>query len=128
MLYGEDDMSLPDKTTAHCLFCRIVRGDVPADLLYRGERVLAFADIKPQAPVHILVIPKQHIGSVAELTARHGSLMGEVMLAARQVARDKGLEQTGYRLVVNTGADACQTVPHLHVHVIGGRAMAWPPG
>lgn len=121
-------MSLLDETAADCLFCRIAREEIPADMLYQGDRVLAFADVNPQAPVHVLVIPKQHIGSVAQLTARESSLMGEVMLVAQRVARDKGLERTGYRLVVNTGADACQTVPHLHVHVIGGRALAWPPG
>ena len=111
-----------------CLFCKIVKGDVPAKVVLDTERVLAFHDIHPAAPQHVLVIPKEHIVSIHEATGAHAAMLGELMLAGREVAEKLGLAESGYRLVLNTGKDGGQTVFHLHVHVLGGRAMAWPPG
>jgi histidine triad (HIT) family protein len=109
-----------------CLFCRIVRGEIPASRVAENEFAIAVRDINPQAPTHVLVIPRRHVASLAD--ADDGEELGEVMLLAASVARQEGLEQLGYRVVVNTGDDGGQTVSHLHVHVLGGRAMSWPPG
>lgn len=109
-----------------CTFCRIVAGDMPARVVYRSDRVVAFHDIRPQAPVHILVVPVQHVASLAELKDRE--LAGELLLVAAEVARSQGLEPGGFRLVANTGRQAGQTVYHLHLHVLGGRRFGWPPG
>jgi histidine triad (HIT) family protein len=111
-----------------CLFCKIVKGEVPAKVVMQNDHVLAFHDINPGAPVHVLVVPKEHLTSIHDATKAHQGILGELMLAGREVAGMLGLEQTGYRLVVNTGKDAGQSVFHLHIHVLGGRAMAWPPG
>lgn len=108
-----------------CLFCRMVSGEIPVKRLYDDELVMAFADIHPQAPVHVLVIPKVHVPSMAHAT--DAAMLGALMSAAAVVAQEQGLFN-GYRLVLNTGADGGQTVEHLHVHVLGGRAMHWPPG
>lgn len=110
-----------------CLFCKIVAGDIPAKRLYEDDQVLAFADINPQAPVHLLVIPKRHIPSHAAAVAEDKDLLGHLMFAVGELAREKNLDN-GYRLVINTGPDGGQTVDHLHVHLLGGRAMHWPPG
>lgn len=110
-----------------CLFCRIVSGAVPAKRVFEDERSLAFADIHPQAPVHLLVIPKEHLPSHAHAMAEHTELVGHLMAVAGELARSEGLGK-GYRLVVNTGEDGGQTVAHLHLHLLGGRAMGWPPG
>jgi histidine triad (HIT) family protein len=110
-----------------CLFCRMVSGEIPVTRLYDDEDCMAFADIHPQAPVHVLVIPKEHLQSTAHAEASHGPLLGKLMAAAAAVAKGQGLSG-GYRLVVNTGDDGGQTVGHLHVHVLGGRHMGWPPG
>ena len=110
-----------------CLFCGMVRGEIPVVRLYEDADCMAFADIHAQAPVHVLVIPKEHLESTAHAEASHGELLGKLMSAAAMVARGQGLSG-GYRLVVNTGADGGQTVGHLHVHVLGGRRMGWPPG
>jgi histidine triad (HIT) family protein len=110
-----------------CLFCKIVAGSIPAKRLYEDEMCLAFADIHPQAPVHVLVIPKDHIASTAECTIEHAPLLGHLLGAAARIAVEQHLDG-GYRIVVNTGADGGQTVEHLHLHVLGGRAMGWPPG
>ncbi len=110
-----------------CLFCRVVAGEVPADVVLETERALAFRDIGPQAPTHVLVVPRDHHADVAAVVVADPSLMGEVMAAAVAVARQEGLSG-GYRLVANTGDDGGQSVHHLHVHVLGGRRMAWPPG
>lgn len=110
-----------------CLFCRIVAGEIPADVVWESEDVLAFRDIAPQAPVHVLVIPKAHLRSLGDATAADGEVLGSVMLAAREVARQEGVGD-GFRLVVNTGEKGGQTVFHLHAHVIGGRGLSWPPG
>jgi histidine triad (HIT) family protein len=113
---------------AGCLFCNIVAGKTPADVVLDNEHVLAFRDIRPVAPVHVLVIPKVHLPGIHEATAEHAAVLGQVLLGARDVAEKLGLGNGGYRLVVNQGPDAGQTVFHLHCHVLGGRAMAWPPG
>ena len=110
-----------------CLFCKIVDGSIPAAAVYQDEECFAFADINPQAPVHVLVVPRRHIGSMAESTDVDRGLLGHLVWAASEVARQKGLGQ-GYRVAINTGADGGQTVQHLHLHVMGGRALGWPPG
>jgi histidine triad (HIT) family protein len=110
-----------------CLFCKIVSGDIPAKRLYEDDRVLAFPDINPQAPVHILIIPKQHLASHAHATPEDAAMLGHLISAAGEIARAQNLAN-GYRLVINTGPDGGQTVDHLHIHLLGGRPMAWPPG
>lgn len=113
-----------------CLFCGIVAGEVPADVLLRTERTLAFRDINPVAPVHVLVVPHDHIENAAALTADHGDLLADLVTSAQVVAAKEGVANPdrGYRLVLNVGPDALNSVPHLHVHVVGGRQMGWPPG
>lgn len=111
-----------------CLFCNIVERKIPADIVFENEHVLAFRDIRPVAPVHVLVIPKVHVERVHEATKDHGAVLGELFLGAREVAEKLGLGEKGYRLVVNNGEDAGQTVFHVHMHVLGGRALSWPPG
>lgn len=111
-----------------CLFCNMVEKKIPADVVFENDHALAFRDIRPVAPTHVLVVPKRHIPATRALTAADAEAMGRVVLAATEVARKLGLEASGYRLVVNDGADAGQSVHHIHVHVLGGRAMAWPPG
>jgi len=111
-----------------CLFCRIVRGEVPSERVHEDETVVAFRDIAPRAPTHVLVIPRQHIESAAELGETHGPLLGRLFEVAADVARREGIEERGYRIVTNVGPDAGQSVPHLHLHVLGGRPMTWPPG
>jgi histidine triad (HIT) family protein len=110
-----------------CLFCKIVVGAIPANRVYEDENCIGFPDINPQAPTHVLVIPKRHISSHAKTLAEDTALMGQLMTAAAEIARNERLSG-GYRLVVNTGDDGGQTVNHLHVHLLGGRAMGWPPG
>ncbi|MDP6934573.1 MAG: histidine triad nucleotide-binding protein [Myxococcota bacterium] len=114
--------------TERTLFERIIDGEIPADKVYEDEYVVAFRDINPQAPVHVLVVPRKPIVSVASATSAEGELLGKVLLAAAEVARREGLEEKGYRLVTNVGVDGGQSVFHLHVHVLGGRPMSWPPG
>ena len=109
-----------------CLFCRIVRGEIPATIVAETEDALAFRDIDPRAPVHVLVIPKKHVPSLSDTD--DVQLIGRVMNLAAAVAKQEGIDETGYRTVVNTREAAGQTVHHLHAHVLGGRAMAWPPG
>lgn len=109
-----------------CLFCRIVRGDLPVTLVAENEHAIAFRDINPQAPVHILVVPRRHVRSQAD--AIDAAELGAIGLLAAEVARQEGIEATGYRTVMNTGADGGQTVLHLHMHLLGGRALGWPPG
>ncbi len=110
-----------------CIFCRIVAGKAPARIVYRGDDVMAFHDIAPQAPTHILVVPVRHITSLAELDARDTQLIGHMIITAMEIARTERLE-AGYRLVISTGLQGGQTVNHLHVHLLGGRQMTWPPG
>jgi len=113
---------------AECLFCAIVAGEIPATTVLETDRILAFRDINPQAPTHVLVISKTHYPDVAALAAADAALLGEVINAAQQVAASDGVAETGYRVVFNTGAQAGQTVPHVHAHVLGGRSLTWPPG
>ena len=111
-----------------CLFCKIANGQMAAKTVLEDDDVVAFHDINPQAPTHILVIPKRHVTSLAHAVPEDEALLGKLMLAAQRVAKDAGLVEGGYRVVVNTGAGAGQSVFHIHVHVLGGRRMKWPPG
>jgi len=111
-----------------CLFCRIVAGEIPASKVYEDELLLAFNDINPQAPMHVLVIPKAHVATTNDLSAEHDALVGSMVRRAAAIARERGFDGSGFRTVLNTNAQAGQTVFHLHLHVIGGRPMAWPPG
>lgn len=111
-----------------CLFCSIVAGETPADTIYQDERSLAFRDINPQAPVHVLVIPRDHIESLDDASQKDEALLGHLLRVAARVANEQGLSESGYRTVINTGAGAGQSVFHLHVHVLGGRSLNWPPG
>jgi histidine triad (HIT) family protein len=111
----------------NCLFCKIVDGQIPSSKVYEDERVLAFDDIDPKAPVHILIVPKKHIASVAALDEGDEALAAHIIRVAKELAAAKGLAG-GFRLVVNTGPDGGQSVDHLHVHLLGGRALGWPPG
>lgn len=120
-------MSTADPDPA-CAFCRIVAGALPATQVYSDEQVVAFRDTNPQAPTHVLVVPRRHVPSVARIGQEDGALLAHLVAAANQVARDAGIADTGYRLVINNGPQAGQTVGHLHVHVLGGRRMSWPPG
>lgn len=113
---------------AECLFCRIATGEVPATIVHQDDLVLAIRDIAPRAPTHILLIPRAHIGSAADLTAGDGPMLGRLFEVGAQVARDEGIAEHGYRLVSNVGRWAGQTVEHLHVHLLGGRPFSWPPG
>ena len=111
-----------------CLFCRIVRGEIPAKIAREDAETVAFHDVDPQAPVHVLVVPRRHIPSVEALEETDAETVGNLYLAAREVARELGIASAGYRLVINNGADAGQSVAHIHLHVLGGRSMKWPPG
>ena len=115
-------------TDPSCLFCRIVAGDIPATKVHEDDLVLAIEDIHPVAPVHQLLMPRHHVPSAAELTEADAAWLGRLFAVAAQLAAAAGLPERGYRLVTNSGADAGQSVPHLHVHLLGGRALAWPPG
>ena len=111
---------------ADCLFCRIARGDVPVALVAETARCVAFRDINPQAPLHVLVIPREHAATLND--AKDPALLGELLLMAAEIAAREGVAQSGYRTVINTNADAGQTVAHIHLHLLGGRRMTWPPG
>lgn len=111
-----------------CLFCRIIAGEIPASIVYQDDRVMAFNDINPQAPMHVLVIPKRHISTLNELSAEDDELIGDIVRRGAAIANERGYGEGGYRTVFNCNADAGQTVFHIHLHVMGGRAFAWPPG
>jgi histidine triad (HIT) family protein len=115
----------PDPT---CLFCRVVAGDIPAARVHEDDAVIAIRDIAPRAPTHVLFLPREHIGSAADLTAADGPMLGALFGAAADFARAEGLVDAGYRMVTNIGQWGGQTVAHLHVHLLGGRSMTWPPG
>lgn len=110
------------------IFGRILRGEIPANIIYQDEVCIAFRDINPQAPVHVLVIPREHVASVAHAGPEHRALMGHLLWAAAEVARREGIADDGYRLVTNIGRHGQQSVEHLHIHLIGGRQLEWPPG
>jgi histidine triad (HIT) family protein len=111
------------------IFSKIIRKEIPAKVVYETEHVLAFRDINPQAPVHVLIIPKSDIADATEIIgSKHAELLGELFDAANEVAKLEGLEKKGFRLVINSGTDSGQEVPHLHIHLLGGRKMNWPPG
>ncbi|GAB6109554.1 histidine triad nucleotide-binding protein [Fusibacter bizertensis] len=111
-----------------CIFCKIISGDIPSTKVYEDDLVYAFKDINPEAPVHVLIVPKEHIESVARLDATHYSLIGHIHLVAKQIAENAGIDQSGYRLLTNIGNDGGQSVLHLHYHLLGGRQLKWPPG
>jgi histidine triad (HIT) family protein len=111
-----------------CLFCRIVDGAIPAQIVYSSPDVTAFRDINPQAPVHVLVIPNRHIESLSEIASDDWPIVGRLTEVTNQLARQEGIAEQGYRVVINNGSNAGQTVPHLHFHLLGGRPMTWPPG
>ncbi|HSA63701.1 MAG TPA: histidine triad nucleotide-binding protein [Nitrospira sp.] len=111
-----------------CLFCRIVQKTIPAKIVHEDDRTVAFDDINPQAPVHTLIIPKKHVSAVQDCRDQDSDLLAQLMITCAKVATQKGLAQSGYRIVTNTGPDAGQTVFHLHLHVLGGRHLGWPPG
>ncbi|RME96840.1 MAG: histidine triad nucleotide-binding protein [Chloroflexi bacterium] len=114
--------------SANCIFCKIAAGKFGGPPVYQDEDVTAFRDINPQAPRHLLLIPNKHIASVSEASADDQALLGKLMLTAAQIAKQEGIDDNGYRLVINSGAHGGQTVFHLHVHILGGRKMTWPPG
>lgn len=111
-----------------CLFCKMVAGDIKPDTVYEDDNVLAFRDVNPQAPTHILVIPKTHIATINDLKPENESLVGKLFLAAKKIASDEGLADRGYRTLMNCNEEAGQTVFHIHLHLLGGRPMGWPPG
>jgi len=111
-----------------CLFCKFVSGEIEPDVVFENDSVLAFRDINPQAPTHVLVVPKEHISTLNDLDSGHRELVGELYLAAKEVARAEGIDERGYRTVMNCNAEAGQTVFHIHLHLLGGRGMSWPPG
>lgn len=113
---------------ADCPFCRIAAREAPAEIVHESDRVVAFRDVNPQAPTHILLIPKEHVSSARELGEGHGDLLAELFRSAAHLAKAEGIDESGWRLVTNVGPDALQSVRHLHFHLIGGRRMGWPPG
>jgi histidine triad (HIT) family protein len=113
---------------ADCLFCRIVAGTIPATLVHQDEHLVAFRDINPQAPMHVLIVPRRHVASLNELTESDDQIVGEMVRRAAAIARSNGFADRGYRTVFNCNAEAGQTVFHIHLHVLGGRPLAWPPG
>ncbi len=116
------------RSAENCLFCKIARGEIPARIVFEDERLVAFHDISPKAPTHLLIIPREHIPTIDDLAPEHAGLAGGLILAAGKLARDLGIAQPGYRLVFNCNESAGQTVWHIHLHLLGGRPLAWPPG
>ena len=111
-----------------CIFCRIVNGSIPARVAHEDELIMAFHDVDPRAPVHVLIIPRRHLSAVDQLSDGDADVMGRLFLAARSLARELGVADSGYRLVINNGRDAGQSVDHIHMHLLGGRPLRWPPG
>lgn len=111
-----------------CLFCKILNGDVPADVVYESDTALAFRDINPQAPTHVLIIPREHVSTINDIEQQHESLVGSLFSAAREIAAAEGLADDGYRVVMNCNEGAGQSVFHIHLHLLGGRRFSWPPG
>jgi histidine triad (HIT) family protein len=127
-LSATEDQNLTERIMTDCLFCGIAGGKIKAKIVYQNDHLLAFKDIAPKAPVHILLIPRKHLVSVADIADEDRALIGEIFQAAAELAREQGIADSGYRIVVNSGADAGQSVFHLHYHLLGGRRMSWPPG
>ncbi|MFQ6676703.1 MAG: histidine triad nucleotide-binding protein [Fidelibacterota bacterium] len=111
-----------------CLFCKIIAGEIPSDKVFETDRIFAFRDINPAAPTHILIIPKEHIATTNDLDESHKSILGEIMLTAKRLAEEEGIAEPGYRTVFNCNNDGGQAVYHIHLHLLGGRQMGWPPG
>ena len=111
-----------------CLFCKIIERKIPASIVYEDDRILAFNDINPQGPTHVLIIPRQHIATLNDLEPEHDRVTGRLVRAAAAIARERGIADSGYRTLFNTNADAGQAVFHIHLHLIGGRGLGWPPG
>jgi histidine triad (HIT) family protein len=114
--------------SADCLFCKIVAGDIPAEIIYESESAIGFRDVNPQAPTHVLIIPREHIATINDLNAGHETIVGNLYTAAKTIAADEGLADDGYRVVMNCNEAAGQTVLHIHLHLLGGRSLGWPPG
>ncbi|MBQ8541492.1 MAG: histidine triad nucleotide-binding protein [Clostridia bacterium] len=113
---------------ADCLFCKIIAGEIPSSKVYEDEYVYAFNDISPEAPLHVLIVPKAHIASCNEITEENAEVVSKIFLVAKKIAAEKGIAENGYRIVNNCGDDGGQTVKHLHFHLLGGRSLSWPPG
>lgn len=111
-----------------CLFCKILAGDIPADIVFESDDAIAFRDVSPQAPTHVLIIPRKHVATINDLDASDDALVGRLYLAAKQIAQEEGIADDGYRVAMNCNEAAGQTVFHLHLHLLGGRQMGWPPG
>ena len=116
------------ESNSDCLFCKILAGDIPADIIYESDTAIAFRDINPQAPTHVLVIPRKHISTINDITTDDQAIVGSLYLAAKEIAAAEGIADAGYRAVMNCNEGAGQTVFHIHLHLLGGRALAWPPG
>lgn len=112
----------------NCLFCRIARGEIPAAIVFEDSDVMAFRDVNPQAPTHLLVIPKEHIATINDIDTQHERLLGRMIMTAKKLTAMEGFNEAGYRLVFNVNSDGGQTVHHIHLHILGGRKMTWPPG
>ncbi len=121
-------MSEGGEIVAECLFCRIASGEIPATVIYQDDVVVVFRDINPQAPTHVLLIPRKHIPSLSDLSAADDAMIGHLVRIAAQIAESEGVANTGYRLVANCGREAGQSVDHVHFHLLGGRGLGWPPG
>jgi histidine triad (HIT) family protein len=113
---------------SNCLFCKVLAGDIPADIIYESETAIGFRDINPQAPTHVLIIPRKHIATINEIADEDQSIVGSLYSAAREIAASEGLTDEGYRAVMNCNEAAGQTVFHIHLHLLGGRSLGWPPG
>lgn len=111
-----------------CIFCKIIKKEIPAKIIYEDDKVIAFEDINPQAPVHLLIVPRKHIPTLLDLTPEDNQLIGHILLTANNLAKNKGISVSGFRTVFNCNKDAGQAVYHIHLHIFGGRRMAWPPG
>lgn len=111
-----------------CLFCKIISGEIPSTKVYENDKVYAFRDVNPEAPVHVLIVPKEHIACANDITKENSSVISDIFLAAKEIAAAEGIAEGGYRIVNNCGEDGGQSVKHLHFHMLGGRSLAWPPG
>ncbi|SKA75616.1 histidine triad (HIT) family protein [Clostridium sp. USBA 49] len=112
----------------NCIFCNIVEGKIPSDKVYEDDKVFCFKDINPEAPIHLIIIPKKHISSINDIKNTDEELIGHIFFIAKKIAKELNIDENGYRIVTNCGKDAGQTVPHVHFHLLGGRSLNWPPG